>query len=258
MSTSKTNPVYALIKKEWLYNRGRILPLSIGLAIFGVLTVGMLMILPDILPMIEGLMPELTPEMAIQSYMSNVNSIVSIIAVIICADAIAGEREQNTLVLIRTKPIPIYSIILTKLFARYIIMLIGTIVGTLFVYLCTYLLVGPPDIESLLLSLAVYTLILFVYMSIGILISTIAKRQISAGAISAGIVLVISLVSSFLVFDNIIDYNAFQLSTNLILRDFTPLTIALNCVALFIIGCILIVITIILFESEKEPVRKNV
>lgn len=258
MSTSKTNPVYALIKKEWLYNRGRILPLSIGLAIFGVLTVGMLMILPDILPMIEGLMPELTPEMAIQSYMNNVNSIVSIIAVIICADAIAGEREQNTLVLIRTKPIPIYSIILTKLFARYIIILIGTIVGTLFVYLCTYLLVGPPDIAALLLSLAVYTLILFVYMSIGILISTIAKSQISAGAISAGIVLVISLVSAFLVSDSIINYNAFQLSTNLILRDFTPLTIALNCIALFIIGCILTTITIILFEIEKEPVRKNI
>jgi hypothetical protein len=47
MSSLKTNPVYALIKKEWLYNRGRILPLSIGLAIFGILTVGMLMILPD-------------------------------------------------------------------------------------------------------------------------------------------------------------------------------------------------------------------
>ena len=258
MSTSKTNPIYALIKKEWIYNRGRILPLSIGLAIFGILTVGMLMILPDILPMIEGLMPELTPEMAVQSYMSNINSIVSIIAVILCADAIAGEREKNTLVLIRTKPIPIYSIIFTKLFARYIIMLIGTLVGTLFVYLFTYLLVGPPEIGPILLSLAVYALILFVYISIGILISTIAKSQISAGAISAGIVLVISLVTSFLVSDNIINYNAFQLSTNLILRDFTPLTIALNCIALFIIGCILIAITIILFESEKEPVRKNI
>ena len=258
MSTSKTNPVYALIKKEWLYNRGRILPLSIGLAIFGVLTVGMLMILPDILPMIEGLMPELTPEMAIQSYMNNVNSIVSIIAVILCADAIAGEREQNTLVLIRTKPIPIYSIVLTKLFARYIILLIGTIVGALSAYLFTFLLVGPPDIGSLLLSLAVYTLILFMYMSIGMLISTIAKSQISAGAISAGIVLMISLVSAFLVFDSIINYNAFQLSTNLLLRDFTPLTIVLNCVALFIIGSILTIVTIILFESEKEPVRKNI
>ncbi len=258
MSTSKTNPVYALIRKEWLYNRGRILPLSIGLAIFGILTVGMLMILPDILPMIEGFMPELTPEMAIQSFMSSINSIVSIIAVILCADAIAGEREKNTLVLIRTKPIPIYSIILTKLFARYIIMLIGTIVGTLLVYLFTYLLVGPPEIGSILLSLAVYALILFVYISIGMLISTIAKSQISAGAISAGIVLVISLVTSLLVSDSIINYNAFQLSTNLILRDFTPLTIALNCVALLIIGFILIAITIILFESEKEPVRKSI
>ncbi|MCK5304936.1 MAG: ABC transporter permease subunit [Candidatus Heimdallarchaeota archaeon] len=258
MSISKTNPVYALIKKEWIYNRGRILPLSIGLAIFGVLTIGMLMILPDIIPMIEGLMPELTPEMAIQSYMSNVNSIVSILAVILCADAIAGEREKNTLVLIRTKPIPVYSIILTKLFARYFIILIGTIIGTLFAYLFTSLLVGPVEIGSLLLSLAVYALILFVYMGIGILISTIAKSQISAGAISAGIVLVISLVTSFLVFDSIINYNAFQLSTNLLLSDFTPLVIALNCVALFIIGCVFIIITIILFESEKEPVRKYI
>ncbi len=256
--SSKTNPVYALIKKEWLYNRGRILPLSIGLAIFGILTVGMLMILPDILPSLEGLMPELTPEMAIQSYMSNINSIVSIIAVILCADAIAGEREKNTLILIRTKPIPIYSIVLTKLFARYFIIGIGIIVGTLFAYLFTLWLVGPPDILALLLSLAVYILILFVYISIGMLISTIAKSQISAGAISAGVVLVISLVTSFLTSDSIINYNAFQLSTSLLQRSFTPLTIALNCVALFIIACILIAITIILFESEKEPVRKNI
>jgi ABC-type transport system involved in multi-copper enzyme maturation permease subunit len=210
--------------------------------------------------------------------MSNVNSIVSIIAVILCADAIAGEREQNTLVLIRTKPIPIYSIVLTKLFARYIIILIGIIVGTLAAYFFTYLLIEPPEIGSLLLSLdiytlvlvaspdigllflsfAVYTLILFVYISIGMLISTIAKSQISAGAISAGVVLVISLISSFLVFDSIIDYNAFQLSTTLLQRNFTPVTIALNCIALFIIGCILVAITIILFESEKEPVRKKI
>ncbi|MHA1347459.1 MAG: ABC transporter permease [Candidatus Heimdallarchaeaceae archaeon] len=258
MSTSKTNPVYALIKKEWIYNRGRILPLSIGLAIFGMLTVGMLMILPDILPMIEGILPELTPEMAIQSYINNVNSLVSILAVILCADAIAGEREQNTLVLIRTKPIPIYSIILTKLFARYIIILIGTIVGTLFAYLFTYLVVGSLEIGPLLLSFAVYALILFVYMSIGMLISTIAKSQITAGAISAGIVLVLTLVSAFLVQDSIINYNAFQLSSNLLLRDFSAVAIVLNCVGLFIIGCILIGVTIILFNSEKEPVRKNI
>jgi len=97
------------------------------------------------------------------------------------------------------------------LFARYIIILIGTIVGTLFAYLITSLLVGTVEIGPLLLSLAVYALILFVYMSIGILISTIAKSQISAGVISAGIVLVLSLVTSFLAFDSIINYNAFQL-----------------------------------------------
>ncbi|MBY9000021.1 MAG: ABC transporter permease subunit [Candidatus Heimdallarchaeota archaeon] len=253
-----TKPINALIRKEWRYNRGKILPLSIGLAIFGFLSVGLLLILPDIIPYVEALMPEITPSMAIESYMDSVNSIVSIIAVILCADAIAGEREKNTLVLIRTKPIKVHSIILTKLFARYVIVLIGTIFGAISVYLFTYLMVGPPDMGLLLLSLLVYSLILFVYTSIGILISTLAKSQISAGAFSAGIVLVISLVSAFLIFGDIVNYNMFQLSSNLLIMHFTPLTIVLNCVALLVIGLVVLSITIVLFYSEKEPTRKKV
>ncbi len=253
-----TKPIYALIKKEWEYNKGRIIPLSIGLALFGFLNVGLLLILPDLIPYIEGLIPEITPEMSIESYMNSLNSIVSIIAVILCADAIAGEREKNTLVLIRTKPIPIYSIIITKLLARYIVVLIGAIVGTLSVYLFTYLLVGPTSIGPVLLSLLAYALILFVFTSIGMLISTIAKSQISAGAISAGVVLVISLVSSFFIYDNLVNFNAFQLQSTVLLFDLTPLTIALNGLALILIAGIIIAVNVVTFYSEKEPTRKKV
>ena len=253
-----TNPINALIKKEWRYNRGKILPLSIGLAVFGFLTVGLLLILPDLIPYIEGLMPEVTPSMAIESYMDSVSTIVSIIAVILCADAIAGEREKNTLVLIRTKPIKVHSILLTKLFARYIVVLIGTIFGAISVYLFTYLIIGPPDIGTLLLSLLAYSLTLFVYTSIGILISTIARSQISAGAISAGIILVITLTSAFLIFGDIVYYNPFQLASSLLLMHFEPLTIALNCIALLVIGSAILITAILLFYREKEPTRKKV
>ena len=258
MKKMNSTPINALIKKEWKYNRGKILPLSVGLTIFGFLNVGLLLILPDLIPYIQGLMPEVTPSMAIESYMDSVNTIVSIIAVILCADAIAGERERNTLVLIRTKPIKVHSIILTKLLARYIVVMIGTLFGALSVYLFTYLLIGPPEIVNMLLSLAVYCLILFVYVSIGMLISTIAKSQISAGAISAGIVLVITLVSAFLIFDEMINYNPFQLSSSVLLADLTPLTIILNCLALFILGSTILITAILLFYSEKEPVRKKI
>ena len=111
--------------KEWKYIRRKILPLSIGLALFGFLTVLLLLSLPHLADFLESLLPEVTPEMSIESFMDSANSIVSIIAVIICADAIAGEREQNTLVLIQTKPISPVTVILSKLAVRYILVLIS-------------------------------------------------------------------------------------------------------------------------------------
>ena len=251
-------PTRALIQKEWKYNKKKILPMIIGLILFGFLTVGLLEILPEFASYLEGLLPEFTPAMSLQSFMSSVNSIVSIIAVILCADAIAGEREHNTLVLIQTKPIKPHSIILTKLFARYLIVLVATIFGAISVYFFTWIMMGKPDIISLLLSLLIYSISLFVYTSIGMIISTTAKSQISAGAISAGVILLITMVSSILNFEKFQPYNIFELSANVTLIQFSATTIGLSCLILFLIGTAITIGSILLFYSEKEPTRKRI
>jgi ABC-type transport system involved in multi-copper enzyme maturation permease subunit len=244
--------------KEWKYIRRKILPLSIGLAIFGFLTVVLLLALPYLADFLESLLPEVTPEMSIQSFMDSTNSIVSIIAVILCADAIAGEREQNTLVLIQTKPISPISVILSKLAVRYLLVLVSTIVGAITVFFGTWAFIGLPNIQSFIISLLVYAITLFTYMSIGMLISTIARSQISAGVISAVIILLITLISAFLMFEEFQPYNIFMLSVNILIVDFTPANIVLACLVLFFTGSALLALSVFAYYSEKEPTRKRV
>ncbi|MCG3226629.1 MAG: ABC transporter permease subunit [Candidatus Heimdallarchaeota archaeon] len=244
--------------KEWKYIRRKILPLSIGLAIFGFLTVILLLALPYLADFLESLLPEVTPEMSIQSFMDSTNSIVSIIAVILCADAIAGEREQNTLVLIQTKPISPVTVILTKLAVRYLLVFISTIVGAIAVFFGTWAFIGLPDIVSFIISLVVYAFTLFAYLGIGMLISTIARSQISAGVISAVIILLITLISAFLLFEKFQPYNIFMMSVNLTTMEFTPTNIAVVCIVLFGLGSVFVTASVLAYYSEKEPTRKKV
>ncbi|MHA1953336.1 MAG: ABC transporter permease subunit [Candidatus Heimdallarchaeaceae archaeon] len=244
--------------KEWKYIRRKILPLSIGLALFGFLTVILLLALPYLADFLESLLPEVTPEMSIQSFMDSTNSIVSIIAVILCADAIAGEREQNTLVLIQTKPISPISVILSKLAVRYLLVLVSTIAGAIAVFFGTWAFIGLPDIQSFIVSLIVYAITLFTYMSIGILISTIARNQISAGVISAVIILLITLISAFLLFEEFQPYNIFMMSVNLTTMEFSPANIAVVSIVLFLLGLVFVAVSVLAYYSEKEPTRKKV
>ncbi len=251
-------PTRALILKEWKYIKGKIIPLSIGLALFGFLTVGMLKVLPNLAEYLEGFMPEVTPEMSIQSFVNSATSVISIIAVILCADAVAGEREHNTLVLIQTKPINPISVILTKLITRYLLVLVGTIVAAIVLYFSTWGLIGLPDIVSFILSMLVYAITLFTFTSIGMFISTIAKSQISAGAIAAGIVFLITIVSSLLMFDEFQPYNIFMLAVNLTTMEFQASTIVLGCLVLLLIGLAFSALSILRYYSEKELTRKKV
>jgi ABC-type transport system involved in multi-copper enzyme maturation permease subunit len=248
----------ALLKKEWKYIRKKIIPLSIGLTMFGFLTVILLLILPNLASYLEDLIPEITPIMSVQSFMNSTNSIVSIIAVIFCADAIAGERERNTLVLIQTKPISTTSVIITKLVVRYFLVLVATIVGAIALFFSTWAFIGLPDYSAFLLSLLVYAVSLFTYISLGIFISTIARSQISAGVISAVIVLLVTMISAFLLFENFQPYNIFLLSVNITTMNFSALNIAIACLVLFFIGIIFTIGSILVYYSEKEPTRKRV
>ncbi|MHA1221863.1 MAG: ABC transporter permease [Candidatus Heimdallarchaeaceae archaeon] len=252
-----STPTKALILKEWLYAKRKIVPLSIGLAIFGFLTVGMLKILPDLSGYLEGLIPEITPEMVIQSFMNSTNSIVSIIAVIICSDAIAGEREHNTLVLLQTKPLKSSSIILGKFLLKYFIMVVGTVVSAIVVYFSTCALVGLPNIEDFLLSLLVYLISLSFYVSVGIFVSSIAKSQVSAGTIGAATILLLNISSSLLVFEKFQPYNIFQLTVNIVINDFTALNIALSCLVLICLTVAILSLTIFLLDKKREMILKK-
>ena len=245
-------PTRALMVKEWKSIKSKIIPLSIGLAIFSFLTIGLLKALPYIAEYLEELLPEIDEIMVTESFFSNANSIISIIAVIFCADAIAGEREKNTLVLIQTKPIKPSSVILTKLLMRFLLISIATIIGAIVFYISSVLLVGVPDPWIFVQSLSIFLLTLFTYVSIGVLISASTKTQISAGAISAGVMFMIVIISSLLVFEGIQPYNVFQLSINLISANFSTLTILLDCLALILIGIAVTIGSILIFKKKTS------
>ncbi len=257
MSKFISVPTKGLIFKEWLYAKTKIVPIIIGFSLFSIFTVLMLEALPYLVDLPPEIFPEFDGDAMMQSNISNGNSIFSIIAVILCADAIAGEREKNTLVLIQTKPIKISTIIIVKALIRYSLVAIGTIISSVIVYLVISIMKDVPTLNTFLLSIFLLLITLFSYVCLGMLISTFTRTQLSAGGISIGIVFFITTLSSFFIQEKVLPYNAFQLASNIFLQDFDMVVIVLNCLFLSVLGWIFLLIAIIKYYSEQEPTRKR-
>ena len=135
---------------------------------------------------------------------------------------------------------------------RFLLISIATIIGAIVFYISSVLLVGVPDPWIFVQSLSIFLLTLFTYVSIGVLISASTKTQISAGAISAGVMFMIVIISSLLVFEGIQPYNVFQLSINLISANFSTLTILLDCLALILIGIAVTIGSILIFKKKTS------
>jgi Cu-processing system permease protein len=116
--------------------------------------------------------------------------LVPLVALVLGHDAVVGERERNTLGLLLSLPVHRYEVVVAKFLGRGLALSIAVLVG---IGAATAL--ARPGEGAVLMRLVPSTLLLgFAFMSIGLFISTVTKRQVTA----ASLVVVVWFVFVFL------------------------------------------------------------
>ncbi len=104
--------------------------------------------------------------------------LIPLVALVLSHDAIVGERERNTLGLLLSLPVGRYEVVIAKLIGRGLALAIAVGVG-----LAAAMLVSDRAGASTLIALAGPTLLLgLAFLSLGLLISTCARRQVTAAS----------------------------------------------------------------------------
>ena len=105
--------------------------------------------------------------------------LVPLVALVLGHDAIVGERERNTLGLLLSLPVERYEVVLAKFLGRGVALTLAVLLG-----LGAAIVVAQSGQGAVLVSLILPTLLLgLAFMSIGLLISSIAKRQVTAASL---------------------------------------------------------------------------
>jgi Cu-processing system permease protein len=105
--------------------------------------------------------------------------LVPLVALVLSHDAIVGERERNTLGLLLSLPVSRFEVVVAKLIGRSLALAIAVVTG-----LGAAMLVSEPAGRQTLLSLMYPTLLLgLAFLSLGMLISAVARRQATAASI---------------------------------------------------------------------------
>jgi Cu-processing system permease protein len=105
--------------------------------------------------------------------------LVPLVALVLSHDAIVGERERNTLGLLLSLPVGRFEVVFAKLVGRGLALAAAVLLG-----LGAAMLVSDPAGAQALLDLAGPTLLLgLAFLSIGLLISTVTRRQVTAASI---------------------------------------------------------------------------
>ena len=119
--------------------------------------------------------------------------LVPLVAVVLGHDAIVGERERNTLGLLLSLPVRRVEVIIAKFLGRLIALgfAVGFGIGVAMV-------AGPPAGRERLLSLLGPALLLgAAFLAIGVFISTLARRQISAASAAVALWFLLVLLYDF-------------------------------------------------------------
>ena len=104
--------------------------------------------------------------------------LVPLVALVLSHDAIVGERERNTLGLLLSLPVGRFEVVLAKLVGRGAALVVAVVVG-----IGAAMLSSAPGPARTLWSLIGPTLLLgLAFLGLGMLISTVAKRQTSAAS----------------------------------------------------------------------------
>lgn len=105
--------------------------------------------------------------------------LVPLVALVLSHDAIVGERERNTLGLLLSLPVGRFEVVFAKLLGRGLAL--GASVG---LGLGAAMLASDPAGARTLLALMGPTLLLgLAFLSIGLLISTVTRRQVTAASV---------------------------------------------------------------------------
>lgn len=105
--------------------------------------------------------------------------LVPLVALVLSHDAIVGERERNTLGLLLSLPVGRFEVIAAKLLGRSLALAAAVGLG-----LGSAMLVSDPDGARTLLVLMGPTLLLgLAFLSLGLLISTLTRRQATAASV---------------------------------------------------------------------------
>lgn len=105
--------------------------------------------------------------------------LVPLVALVLSHDAIVGERERNTLGLLLSLPVGRFEVVFAKMIGRGLALAASVALG-----LGAAMLASDPAGTRTLLALMGPTLLLgLAFLSIGLLISTVARRQVTAASI---------------------------------------------------------------------------
>jgi Cu-processing system permease protein len=105
--------------------------------------------------------------------------LVPLVALVLSHDAIVGERERNTLGLLLSLPVRRHEVVLAKFLGRSLALVAAVSLG-----LGAAMLVSEPDGAAALASLLGPTLLLgLAFLSLGMLISTLTRRQVTAASV---------------------------------------------------------------------------
>ena len=146
----------------------------------------------------QGIIFELPPPTAVDSlaqFLKNLSQIGLFVMIFLVMGTVSAEKEQGTAAFIMVKPVPHISFILAKYLLLWIFLAVLMISSFLVCGFYTYILFGEVPLPSL----AVLSLMLFIYMgsilSITLLMSTLFSSQAAAGISSIALWLLLSLLS---------------------------------------------------------------
>ena len=105
--------------------------------------------------------------------------LVPLVALVLSHDAIVGERERNTLGLLLSLPVSRFEVVVAKLVGRSLALTAAVVLG-----IGAAMLVSGPGESDTLMALVGPTLLLgLAFLSIGLLISTVTERQVTAASV---------------------------------------------------------------------------
>lgn len=154
---------------------------------------------PELLGMVEeaaqfaDLLPEPDTAEALAQYVGNITEFGFIIAVLMGMGAVAGEKEQGTVAMVLSKPLPRWAFLLSKFTAQALVYVLAFAVASLGSYYYTNILFDDLQAGPFLLGNLLLCLWLLEFAAVTLLGSTLAGSTVAGAglALAGGILLFI-------------------------------------------------------------------